>query len=72
MDVLTSEGVVEVDGFYLQDIVSVDNLWVYVYVKFSGIERGVVNVADGVMEMMSVAAGRRPWLRLIRCWVSAI
>jgi hypothetical protein len=25
-----------------------------------------------VREMVSVAAGLRPWLRLIRCWVRAI
>ena len=38
---------VKVDGDGLKNVVAVDNRWVDVFVEFSGVERGVVKLADG-------------------------
>ncbi len=47
LEVLTSRGVVEVDGVDLEDVVAVDCRGVDVFTELSGIELSVVKVADG-------------------------
>ncbi len=47
MHVLAGRGMVEVYGFHLEDVAAVGCRGLDVFVEFAGVERSVMEIADG-------------------------